>query len=64
MEFGRELVRQFDRWCAAAHVDTWEELRELMLLEQFKETLHERVATHLTDQNVLTIAAAAVKADE
>ena len=64
VEFARELGTQFNRWCAAAHVVTLEDLRELILLEQFKNTLHERVATHLTDQNVKTIAAGAVKADE
>jgi len=37
LEFGRDLTTHFGRWCSALRVETFEELSELMVLEQFKK---------------------------
>lgn len=38
VEVGRELTVHFDQWCAASNVSTFEELQDLILLEQFSYT--------------------------
>src|SRR4029434_1096036 len=43
-EVARELVGFFNRWCSSVQVDTYEKLRELMVLEQFKNVVPERLA--------------------
>ncbi len=45
-------------------VKTYEELCELILLEEFKNCLPERVETYLNEQKVLKCSAAAALADE
>lgn len=64
VEFIREKESMFDRWCASMKVQSFEELRELILLEEFKNCLPEHVATYLNEQKVLKCSAAAVLADE
>lgn len=54
----------FSRWQLASEVQTFEELCELALLEQFKETLPERMATYLRERNPKILTEAAVIADE
>ncbi|XP_030271930.1 uncharacterized protein LOC115581177 isoform X1 [Sparus aurata] len=63
-EFSRDLVNHFNRWCAASQVETLVDLQELILLEQFKNTLSDRVVTYLNEQKVTTISDAAKLADE
>uniref|UniRef100_A0AAY4CLP2 SCAN box domain-containing protein n=1 Tax=Denticeps clupeoides TaxID=299321 RepID=A0AAY4CLP2_9TELE len=50
VEFAREKEALFNRWCVSSKVSTWEQLRELILLEEFKNCVPEAVATHLNDQ--------------
>ncbi len=38
LEFACDLSTHFDRWCGAAEVDSQEELHDLIILEQFKNT--------------------------
>ncbi len=64
VEFARELSTFFSRWRLASEVQTFEQLCELVLLEQFKETLPECMATYLSERNVKTLTEAAVLADE
>lgn len=64
VEFVREKESLFDRWCSSMKVKTFEELRELILLEEFKNCLPERVATYINEQKVLKSYAAAALADE
>ena len=54
----------FDKWCQASKVKTMDDLRELLLLEEFKNCLPERVVIYLNEQKVSSITAAAVLADE
>ncbi|KAF7645088.1 hypothetical protein LDENG_00210370, partial [Lucifuga dentata] len=40
-----DLVAQFNRWCSASQVTTFEGLSDLVILEQFKSSLPESVVT-------------------
>ncbi|XP_028825886.1 uncharacterized protein LOC114784568 [Denticeps clupeoides] len=64
VEFTREKETLFDRWCVSSKVTTWDQLRELILFEEFKNCIPEAVATHLNDQKVSKLAQAAVCVDE
>lgn len=64
MEFARELTTHFNRWCMASDVGDFDSLCDLIILEQFKNSLPSRVATHLTERKVKTAAEAAELADE
>ncbi|KAK0137070.1 hypothetical protein N1851_026732 [Merluccius polli] len=64
LSLGREKEALFDRWCHASKVTEFEQLRELILLEEFKNCLSDRLATYINEQKALTLAAATVLADE
>lgn len=64
VEVGRELTAHFDRWCAASNVSTFEELRDLILLEQFRNIVTDNIATYINENKPGTVAEAAVLADE
>lgn len=40
----------FDRWCAACKIKDQASLRELIVLEEFKNRIHEKVAIYLNEQ--------------
>ena len=63
VEFAFEKERLFDRWCTAQNVQTREDLRQLVLLEDFKNCLPESVAMYLNEQEVQKLDKAAVLAD-
>lgn len=64
VEFGRKLGLQFDRWCAASKVTDMKTMRELVILEQFKNTLSESVVTFLNERRANTVGEASMMADE
>ena len=64
LEFVRDLKLFFSRWCTAAEVDDYDSLRELIVLEQFKNSVPERVATHISEQKVRKVLEAAAIADD
>lgn len=64
VEFAREKENLFDRWCTSMKVTTKAQLRELVLLEEFKHCVPHAVATHLTEHKVNTLSEAAIMADE
>uniref|UniRef100_A0A3B3BKY0 SCAN box domain-containing protein n=1 Tax=Oryzias melastigma TaxID=30732 RepID=A0A3B3BKY0_ORYME len=64
LDYMRELVRHFDSWCLSARVTTFEGLRELILLEQFKSSISSCVSTFVGDRGVKTVAEAAALADD
>ena len=65
MDFAREKEVLFDRWCAASQVSDMTSLRQLILLEDFKNCLaDDNLVTYLNDQRAVTLSAAAVLADE
>ncbi len=43
VEFARDKANLFDKWCATNKVDTFEQLKELILLEEFKNCLAEKI---------------------
>ena len=64
VDFSREMGILFDRWCSACKVDELASLRELILIEQFKDCMPERTVINLNEQKVTTLQQAAVLADE
>lgn len=63
-EFARDLAVHFQRWCVSSQVKTFKDLQELILLEQFKNTLSDRGVTYLNEQKVTKVSEAAQLADE
>ncbi|KAL3979168.1 gamma-glutamyltranspeptidase / glutathione hydrolase / leukotriene-C4 hydrolase [Sarotherodon galilaeus] len=64
VEFAREKTLLFDKWLAASKVKDFAQLRELVLLEEFKTCLPENVVVYLNEQKVDSLSKAAVLADE
>ena len=64
MEFAREKATLFDRWCTATKTTDFSSLRELVLLEEFKNIISERIVTYLNEQKVMSLSQAALLADE
>ncbi|XP_039548082.1 uncharacterized protein LOC120493504 isoform X2 [Pimephales promelas] len=64
VEFAREKGILFDRWIKACRVTDYNSLRELLLIEEFKNCVPERTALYLNEQKVSTVQQAAVLADE
>lgn len=63
MEFAREKSIRFDKWCAASKFRDFAQLRELILLKEFKTCLPEK-NIYLNEQKVDSLSKAAVCADE
>ncbi len=63
-EFVRDKTVLFDKWCAVSRVTTFEQLQELVLLEDFKSCVAEDIVVYLNEQKVLSVINAAVLADE
>uniref|UniRef100_A0AAY4DAZ5 SCAN box domain-containing protein n=1 Tax=Denticeps clupeoides TaxID=299321 RepID=A0AAY4DAZ5_9TELE len=56
VEFAHEKENLFDRWCTSEHVTSREQLRELVLLEEFKNCVPDAVATYQHDRQVTMLA--------
>ncbi|VDI14070.1 Hypothetical predicted protein [Mytilus galloprovincialis] len=64
VEFAREKEDLFDKWLTSRKTDNnFDNLRQLMLLEEFKQCVHLDLKTHLDDKTVGTIHDAAVISD-
>uniref|UniRef100_A0A3P9C6A9 Gypsy retrotransposon integrase-like protein 1 n=1 Tax=Maylandia zebra TaxID=106582 RepID=A0A3P9C6A9_9CICH len=64
VEFAREKTVLFDKWVAASHAEDFTQLKELILLEEFKTCLPENIVVYLNEQKVGLLSKAAVLADE
>lgn len=64
VEFVQDISMHFSRWCSASSVESFDDLCDLVVLEQFKMSLPAQLATYVTEKKVKTAAAAAVLADE
>ena len=64
LEFARVLGTHFHRWCAAAGVTDFGGLCDLIVLEQFKNAVSERLAVYISEKKVSTAAEAAALADD
>lgn len=64
VEFARDLCKHFNRWCSALDVTTYEELCDLILLEQFIDCVPPEVSTHIVERRIATVSEAATIGDE
>lgn len=64
VEFAREKGALFDKWCNATKTFEFNSLRELILLEDFKGSLPDKIVTYLNEQKVSSLSRAAVLSDE
>lgn len=65
VEFAREKGNLFNKWSAAnGFKNDFNLLRQLVLFENFKDTLPEKVVMFLNEQKLSTLSGAAVLADE
>ncbi len=58
------MTSAFNRWCTASEVSTFEGLFNLIVLEQFKNSVSDQVATYINERKVKSPSDAAVLADE
>jgi hypothetical protein len=64
VEFAKEKEYFFDKWLTSKKVEKhFDKLRQLLLLEEFKQCVHVDLKTHLDDKNVDTLQDAAVVSD-
>ena len=64
MEFARQKERLFDDWCQSRNVEDFVALKELILLEEFKNCIHKEIKTHLEEMQVENLETAAKLSDE
>ena len=64
MEFARDLKIHFNRRCNSLSVESYGDLCELIVLEQFKNTVPSQIAMYLNERKVKTATEAAALADE
>uniref|UniRef100_A0A667WFT4 SCAN box domain-containing protein n=1 Tax=Myripristis murdjan TaxID=586833 RepID=A0A667WFT4_9TELE len=64
VEFARDLVSHFNRWCSSSDVKTFDRLCDLVILEQFKQSVPSYIATYINEHKVTCPSEAAVLADE
>ena len=64
VEFAKEKNNLMDRWCMSQKVESREQLRQLSLLEEFKNCVPKGVATYVKEQKVTRLDEAAVLSDE
>ena len=57
MEFACQKVVLFNRWCTSQQIDdSFERLKQLILLEEFKRCVPATIKTYLEEQKVATLA--------
>ncbi|XP_077977779.1 uncharacterized protein LOC144433347 [Glandiceps talaboti] len=65
VEFAREKERLFDRWLSSKGIDkSFDKLRQLMLIEEFKQCVHTDIKTHLDEHKVDVVHEVAIMADD
>ena len=64
LEFSRETERLFDEWLKSKEIEEFVGLKQLMLLENFKNNLSRDMKIYLEEQKVETLEQAARLADE
>ena len=64
VEFAQLKSVLFNKWCTASKVADFEQLRELILLEEFKNCIPERIVMYLNEQKVDSVSQAAICAEE
>ena len=64
MDFAKQKERLFEEWCKSKDVSEFDSLRELLLLEEFKNCIPLEIKTHLEEVQVESLGNAAKFADE
>ncbi|XP_061190377.1 uncharacterized protein LOC133198276 [Saccostrea echinata] len=65
VEFAREKQNMFERWCTSKNVGSdFERLKQVILIEKFKNCIHSEIRTYLDEQKVETLEQAATAADD
>ncbi|KAJ8023401.1 hypothetical protein HOLleu_35837 [Holothuria leucospilota] len=64
VEFAYQKERHFDRWCASKKVSTFDALRKLMLVEEFKRCVNDDIKTHLEENKADKLSEVANLADQ
>ncbi|KAG1677791.1 MMS19 nucleotide excision repair [Nymphon striatum] len=64
IEFAKEKELLFDRWCLAEKVKDFQGLREMILLEEFKNCCTQDIKMYLSDHKNIDLYKAAELADE
>ncbi|XP_076060345.1 uncharacterized protein LOC143036674 [Oratosquilla oratoria] len=63
LEYGNSVNRLFNRWLSASGIETYEELKELIALEQYVKGIPPDVRTYLLEKEVSRIDRAATLAE-
>ena len=65
VEYARDKETLFDRWCVSREVGAnFENLKQLVLVEEFKRSIPSDIRTYLNEKEVTTLHDAAVVADD
>ena len=65
VEFARVQEQMFDRWLSSKNVnEDFKQLRQLVLIEQFKECIQANIKTHLDERDINNLEDAATTADD
>ncbi|XP_062586991.1 uncharacterized protein LOC134248592 [Saccostrea cucullata] len=65
VEFAREKQNMFERWCTSKNVGSnFERLKQVILIEEFKNCIQPEIRTYLDEQKVETLEQAATAADD
>ena len=65
VEFAGVQEQMFDRWLSSKNVnEDFKQLRQLVLIEQFKECIHANIKTHLDERDINNLEDAATTADD
>ncbi len=62
-EFASDKLRAFDKWIKVAEVTNFEQLRNLIILEEFKRKIPNNVMLHIEDKQETDLVKAAKLAD-
>ncbi len=54
----------FEKWCFATKTTAFEDLQELVLLEDFKSCVPESLVVHLNEKRIPKLSEAVILADE
>ena len=63
VEFSRNQEDHFDQWLRSKNINNFDNLRDLILIEQFKNCLYSELKTHIDEKEVKSLNEAAVLAD-
>ncbi len=64
LEFASDLTGHFTRWCSVLKIETFDDLCELIVLEQFINSIPESIAQHNSDHKVKGVNEAVALADD